>query len=146
MKNLPACPNFDARRLYACQVEGVVRSRRLTWSPPALDGLDVLSGKRGSVQNRGYVLRPGAVLGIEGFRKNSNEVAAFRFSKVDDSYAANTSAGSIANVGVIGTAVFDLRAPVDDSQSAVPCKDLRCAFPGDRPNADEAAAVRQNGF
>jgi hypothetical protein len=92
-----------------------------------VDGLDVLSGQKGRLRNNGYILHPGEVLQIKGFRKNSSEVAAFRFSSVADSYAANTANRSTANVGVIGTAVFELNAP---PPSRV-CKRQPCAFPGD---------------
>ena len=76
-----------------------------------VDGLDVINGSAGSLSNSGYVLKPNGTLVIEGFRKNNDEVAAFRFSAIDDAYAANTSAGSVKNTGVIGTAVFELNAP-----------------------------------
>jgi hypothetical protein len=72
----------------------------------SVDGLDVISGRPGSYGNRGYILRPGKTLIIDGFRKNSKEVAAFRFSSVARSYAANTPSGDTANVGVIGIALF----------------------------------------
>jgi hypothetical protein len=69
-----------------------------------VDGLDVINGKPGSMQNRGYVLMPFATLTIDGFRQSQNSVAAFRFSKVSDSYAAQM--GKARNVGVIGVAFF----------------------------------------
>lgn len=73
-----------------------------------VDGLDVINGTAGSFRNGGYVLYPEQTLTIAGFRKSSSEVAAFRFAKPNDAYAANTQAGSIRNVGVIGAAVFML--------------------------------------
>ncbi|KQX39147.1 hypothetical protein [Variovorax sp. Root434] len=73
-----------------------------------VDGLDVLNGKPGSMRNGGYVLRPLQSLTIEGFRKSQNEVAAFRFSAPGRAYAANTEAGDVRNVGVIGAALFEL--------------------------------------
>lgn len=94
-----------------------------------VDGLDVLNGQPGELRYRGYVLKPGAVLRIEGFRKNDREVAAFRFARPGDSYAANSDAGSPSNLGVIGTAVFSLAAP---HPAPLPeCDDGPCAFPGD---------------
>lgn len=90
-----------------------------------VDGLDVLNGRAGSLRNRGYVLRPGEVLRIEGFRKDRSEVAAFRFSAPADAYAANSRAGSRSNIGVIGTAVFELVTPA-------PRPNGPRAFPGDR--------------
>ena len=97
-----------------------------------VDGLDVLNGKPGSMRNGGYVLRPLQSLTIEGFRKSQNEVAAFRFSAPGRAYAANTEAGDVRNVGVIGAALFELeerdtprrqRRGADPSQSS--------AFPAD---------------
>jgi hypothetical protein len=69
-----------------------------------VDGLDVINGRTGSLQNRGYVLMPYATVEIDGFRQSMDAVAAFRFGKVSDSYAAQT--GSARNVGVIGCAFF----------------------------------------
>lgn len=73
-----------------------------------VDGLDVLNGKAGSLRNGGYVLRPMQALTIEGFRKSQNEVAAFRFATPGRAYAANTEAGDVRNIGVIGAALFEL--------------------------------------
>jgi hypothetical protein len=42
---------------------------------------------------------------IDGFRQSWDEVAAFRFGRVADSYAARTSGDR--NVGVIGVALFE---------------------------------------
>lgn len=97
-----------------------------------VDGLDVLNGQAGNIRNRGYVLRPGAVLRIDGFRKSRDEVAAFRFGSVADSYAANSDAGSASNAGVIGTAIFALAdlAP-KNAPAATSCETSPCAFPND---------------
>lgn len=76
-----------------------------------VDGLDVLNGKPGSLRNGGYVLRPQETLNIEGFRKSQNEVAAFRFATPGRAYAANTEAGDVRNIGVIGAALFELEQP-----------------------------------
>jgi hypothetical protein len=54
------------------------------------------------------VLRPLQSLTIEGFRKSQNEVAAFRFAAPGRAYAANTEAGDVRNIGVIGAALFEL--------------------------------------
>jgi len=78
-----------------------------------VDGLDVISGKTGAFGNRGYVLMPRASLEIDGFRQSEDEVAAFRFAKVRDSYAAQR--GEARNVGVIGIAFFAERG--DDWES-----------------------------
>jgi hypothetical protein len=70
-----------------------------------VDGLDVMNGRAGNVENRGYVVAPYQTITIDGFRQSQSAVAAFRFAKVADSYAAQT--GTARNVGVIGIAFFD---------------------------------------
>ena len=69
-----------------------------------VDGLDVIDGRPGSFTKRGYLIDADSSLDIDGFRRSSSEVAAFRFGSVKDSYAARTSGDR--NVGVIGVAVF----------------------------------------
>ena len=70
-----------------------------------VDGRDVVSGKVGSYRTeRGYVIDPYDSVFIEGFRRSWNNVAAFTFTSVGDSYAARM--GDASNVGVIGVAVF----------------------------------------
>ena len=69
-----------------------------------VDGLDVLDGRPGSFAKRGYLVDANSSLEIDGFRRSTSAVAAFRFGSVKDSYAARTSGDR--NVGVIGIAVF----------------------------------------
>jgi hypothetical protein len=69
-----------------------------------VDGLDVMDGGPGSFEKRGYIVAPWASLRIDGFRRSLDEVAAFRFGSVAESYAAQK--GDDANVGVIGVASF----------------------------------------
>lgn len=69
-----------------------------------VDGLDVLDGRPGSFAKRGYLIDANSSLEIDGFRRSTSAVAAFRFGSVKDSYAAHTSGDR--NVGVIGIAVF----------------------------------------
>ena len=87
----------------------VNRSNRYYEVVATVDGLDVLTGQPGSVRSSGYLLYPGQTLRIDGFRKSQREVAAFRFSAKDRAYANNTPAGDARNVGVIGTALFEVR-------------------------------------
>ncbi|MDR3324114.1 MAG: hypothetical protein LBS89_07920 [Zoogloeaceae bacterium] len=101
-----------------------------------VDGLDVLDGSSGSLSSRGYVLYPNSTLLIEGFRKNQHEVAAFRFSAPRDAYAANTEAGSSANIGVIGTAVFALNTP--PPRHAPATQQSPQTFPADNPRSNYA--------
>jgi hypothetical protein len=79
-----------------------------------VDGLDVLDGKLGSFVKRGYLLDAFSSVDIDGFRRSTTEVAAFRFGSVKDSYAARTSGDR--NVGVIGVAVFREYHPIDRSR------------------------------
>jgi len=95
-----------------------------------VDGLDVMNGQTGSYDNRGYVLGPYANLTIDGFRQSEDAVAAFRFAKVKDSYAAQR--GEARNVGVIGVAFFAQRG--DDwsrSSADLRLRDTASPFPNE---------------
>ena len=94
-----------------------------------VDGLDVINGKPGTFDNRGYVLLPFATLEIEGFRTSTAQVAAFRFAAVADSYAAQT--GSARNVGVIGMAFFSERGDTFIPESETRLRDSASPFPAD---------------
>ena len=72
-----------------------------------VDGLDVVNGRPASMDYRGYILGPFARVEIDGFRQSQSAVAAFRFSRTSQSYAAQTSGDR--NVGVIGVAFFSER-------------------------------------
>ena len=112
------------------------RSKRYYEVVATVDGLDVLSGQPGSIQSAGYLLRPGERLVIDGFRKSDREVAAFRFSAKGRAYANNTPAGDARNVGVIGSALFEVRLDERDPdlpRRRAPDVELRdpSAFPAD---------------
>jgi hypothetical protein len=76
----------------------------------SVDGLDVVDGKPADPNRRGYIVDPHDSLVIDGFRTSDSDVAAFRFGKVADSYAAQTSGDR--NVGVVGLAIFSERGAV----------------------------------
>jgi hypothetical protein len=76
----------------------------------SVDGLDVIDGKPADPNRRGYIVDPHDTLVIDGFRTSDHGVAAFRFGRVADSYAAQTSGDR--NVGVIGFAIFAERGAV----------------------------------
>ena len=107
----------EAGQRYSIQITNHTRHRFETVA--SVDGLDVMNGRPGTLANRGYVLMPFATLTIDGFRQSHDAVAAFRFSKVNDSYAAQT--GSARNVGVIGVAFFTERG---DSINPADLRDL----------------------
>jgi hypothetical protein len=70
----------------------------------SVDGVNVVSGRTASPDQGGYVVDPHGALEIDGWRKSLDEVAAFYFTALPDSYAAHT--GRPDNVGVIGLALF----------------------------------------
>jgi len=76
----------------------------------SVDGLDVIDGKPADPNRRGYIVDPHDTLVIDGFRTSDANVAAFRFGRVADSYAAQTSGDR--NVGVVGFAIFAERGAV----------------------------------
>jgi hypothetical protein len=81
----------------------------------SVDGVNVITGRTASPAQSGYVLDPWGLVEIDGWRKSMDEVAAFYFTALPDSYAART--GRPDNVGVIGVALFRERArpmPMDD--------------------------------
>ncbi|HEY4466995.1 MAG TPA: hypothetical protein VGN53_04285 [Klebsiella sp.] len=92
-----------------------------------VDGLDVLNGKSGSLNNHGYIVNAGDSLAIKGFRKDKHTEAAFQFSDASDSYAANSAQGDVRNTGVIGFAAFALQGPT--KKTLPPCSAQ--AFPAD---------------
>ena len=74
----------------------------------SVDGLDVVDGEAGDLHKRGYVVPPYGETRIEGFRTSHEDVATFRFSSVDNSYAGKK--GVARNVGVIAVALFEEQA------------------------------------
>lgn len=78
----------------------------------SVDGLDVIDGKPADPNRRGYILDPYGSLVIDGFRQSDDQVAAFQFGAVGQSYAAQTSGDR--NVGVIGVAIFAEKGAVWD--------------------------------
>lgn len=70
----------------------------------SVDGVNVISGATASFNGRGYIISPHEGADINGWRKNQDEIAVFRFAPLSRSYAART--GRPNDVGVIGMAVF----------------------------------------
>jgi hypothetical protein len=113
---------------YAIRVKNLTSERILTVL--SVDGINVITGKTADWRQNGYVIEERGTTDINGWRKNTTEVAAFEFATIDRSYAVKT--GRPTNVGVIGMAVFrELRPP-----PAMPS----VAFPPPPPSGDRADA------
>jgi len=80
------------------------RTGRRVMAVVSVDGVNVVSGETAATSQAGYVLAARQSFEINGWRKSLDEVAAFYFTALPDSYAART--GRPQNVGVIGVAVF----------------------------------------
>jgi len=107
-----------------------------------VDGRDVVSGRRGDfVSNRGYVIAARDSLVIEGFRTSLDEVAAFRFVDPEDSYSARR--GTPENVGVIGVALFEERAPQVVARKDAPRAEADRAAPR-KPSSSAPEGRAQN--
>lgn len=70
----------------------------------SVDGVNAVTGETAAARQSGYVLSPWQAAEIRGWRKSLDDVAAFYFTPLPDSYAARTDRPD--NVGVIGVAVF----------------------------------------
>jgi hypothetical protein len=70
----------------------------------SVDGVNVITGKTAKFDQNGYIYDPWVGYEIAGWRKSNAEVAAFNFTALPNSYAAQT--GRPQNVGVIGVALF----------------------------------------
>lgn len=70
----------------------------------SVDGVNVLTGDTADWGQGGYVLGGYQNIGVKGWRKSLQRVAAFYFTALPDSYAART--GRPDHVGVIGVAVY----------------------------------------
>ena len=70
----------------------------------SVDGVNAVTGQTAAASQSGYVLDAWRRAEITGWRKDLNDVAAFYFTALPDSYAART--GRPDNVGVIGVAVY----------------------------------------
>lgn len=112
---------------YAIRIENQTGAR--FEAVATVDGLDVIDGQPGAFEKRGYLVAPWSTVEIDGFRRSEEQVAAFRFGKVRDSYAAKR--GSDRNVGVIGVAVFQERGSSWPwSRRELERRDAADAFPG----------------
>lgn len=105
----------------------------------SVDGINVITGQTAALLGSGYVLDPWGRVGIDGWRKSMEQVAAFYFTALPDSYAART--GRPENVGVIGVALFrevERQAYLDEKNAR------RAEVPA--PAAAEAGAAQDAGI
>jgi hypothetical protein len=94
---------------YAIRITNRTNERVLAVT--AVDGVNILDGRTAAWSQTGYVFEPWQSYEVTGWRKSDQQVAAFEFTSLPDSYAART--GRPLDVGVIGIAVFRERpAPV----------------------------------
>lgn len=127
-----------------------IRNREYTrvLAVTSVDGVNVITGRTAAPDQGGYVMDPRGRLEIDGWRKNMNEVAAFYFTSLPDSYAART--GRPDNVGVIGIALFRERVayPVTREQDSVAAAEAEArpapSLPESRSAQGAAAPARQD--
>ena len=105
----------------------------------SVDGVNVISGKTASPKQSGYVLDSWGLVEIDGWRKNMDEVAAFYFTALPDSYAART--GRPDNVGVIGVALFRERVEMALHRDEIAGLDA----PASAPAAEASAQAKASG-
>lgn len=65
----------------------------------SVDGIDVVDGKPATSKSRGYILNGTSAETIRGYRRSQDEIAAFKFTNAQGSYAADKGAGQ--NNGII---------------------------------------------
>ena len=85
------------------------RDHRRLLAVTSVDGVNVITGETASAGQGGYIVDGRGVVTIDGWRKSLDDVAAFYFTALPDSYAART--GRPDDVGVIGVALFRERPP-----------------------------------
>ena len=120
----------------------------------SVDGVNALNGQTAATSQSGYVLSAGQSAEIAGWRKSMDDVAAFYFTSLDDSYAGRTDRPQ--NVGVIGVAVYREVAPpppqvtmqsreadaAGKAESASPNATAKAAAPASEEARDRQSASR----
>lgn len=123
---------------YAVQITN--RSGERVLSVLSVDGVNVVTGETAAAPQSGYVLDSGQSADIAGWRKTMDEVAAFYFTSVPDSYAGRT--GRPENTGVIGVAVFrelvppPVAQPVPLAKGVAESRDAAASAPAGAPAAE----------
>ena len=119
------------------------RGGQRTLNVISIDGINAISGNTAAWNQTGYVLGPYERFDVDGWRKNRDQIAAFEFASLSDSYAART--GRPSNVGVIGVAVFDERPPLIPAPSSAPFRDGQGRDDATRDRASRLAAPTDAG-
>ena len=109
----------------------------------SVDGRDVIDGRPGDWSKPGYIVDPYGAVIIDGYRLSQDAVAAFRFSSVPRSYAAQM--GNARDVGVIGIAVFTERQHIPywpyplrrDGTMPAPQPETKSGVEGGMPPSEE---------
>jgi hypothetical protein len=111
----------------------------------SVDGLNVMNGQPANPRQAGYIVSPWSRMDIRGWRKTMDEVAAFYFTQLSDSYAGRT--GRPENVGVIGVALFQRKhveyvppAAAADPSPYRPAPYIRERTEAQRDSANESRA------
>ncbi|MDA7417952.1 hypothetical protein PGB34_16430 [Xenophilus arseniciresistens] len=121
---------------YALRVHNLQGERLL--AVMSVDGLNVLTGQRASVDQGGYVLDGGERADVAGWRKSDDQIAAFEFTAPGDAYATRT--GRPEHLGVIGLALFRERAPLPPPAVASRSEEARAPWAADAARAEAPAA------
>ena len=112
------------------------RTTQRTLNVVSVDGVNAISGDTAAWSQTGYVLAGYQRAQIDGWRKDTNRIAAFEFTALPDSYAART--GRPANVGVIGVAMFTERRPSPIARREVAPAEAQRASPEPASSASPA--------
>lgn len=104
----------------------------------SVDGVNVVTGETASPSQSGYVIERSRSLSVSGWRKSLDNVAAFYFTDLADSYASRT--GRPENVGVIGVALFRRKPePVSGIEAPSMAKEADSAAGASRADTPQAA-------
>ena len=105
----------------------------------SVDGVNIVTGKTASATDgAGYVMSAHESHSIRGWRKSMEEIAAFYFTSLGDSYAART--GRPHNVGVIGVALYQRKF-----SQPMPSAEAPVQMPWRQKREERAAADAHSG-
>jgi hypothetical protein len=106
----------------------------------SVDGVNVLSGQTANAGQGGYVLSAWNRFSVRGWRKTLDEIAAFYFTSLGDSYAARTDRPG--NVGVIGVALFQRKRVEPPPPAAYESEEMLRSQAKSRADSAGAAATQ----